>query len=118
MKIRKKILILVLLILVIIVLPKTCIASTISTDDYVGGTRLGAGETTEIAAMTSDILATIRNVGAIISVVVIAVIGIKYMLGSLEEKASYKENMILYVAGCFILMMATTIPSIVYKIMK
>ena len=37
------------------------------------------------------IIGILRTVGTIISVAVLAILGIKYMLGSVEEKATYKE---------------------------
>lgn len=81
-------------------------------------TTVDSTDAGKLTDMTSDILATIRSIGIISAVVVLSVIGIKYMLGSLDEKANYKENMVIYIIGCFLLMAATTIPSIVYDIMK
>ena len=63
-------------------------------------------------------LGTIKVVGICIAVVILTIIGLKYILSSLEEKAAYKENMIPYIAGCFLLACATTIPSIVYDIVN
>lgn len=90
----------------------------INTDVYKGGTTVTTADAGRLASTTANILAIIRNVGIISAVVVLSIIGIKYMLGSLDEKANYKENMLIYVVGCFLLAMATTIPSIVYDIMK
>ena len=64
------------------------------------------------------ILRIIRNCGAIASIVVMSIIGLKYMLASLDEKANYKENMIPYIVGCALLATCTTIPSIIYNIMQ
>lgn len=63
-----------------------------------------------------DILANIRVIGICISVVMLTVIGLKYILSSVDEKANYKENMTPYVVGCFLLASATTIPSIIYDL--
>lgn len=64
------------------------------------------------------ILATIKVIGICLAVIMLTIIGLKYMFGSLEEKANYKENIIPYIAGCFLLASATTIPSIVYDLVN
>ena len=56
-----------------------------------------------------NITELIRLVGTFIAVGVLMVIGIRYMMGSLEERASYKKSMIPYVIGCFILFGASYI---------
>ena len=48
----------------------------------------------DFAAKAGKVLAAINVVGAIISVVVLAGLGIKFMLGSVEEKATYKKDFI------------------------
>ena len=71
-----------------------------------------------VTTIAGKILRIIRNCGAIASIVVMSIIGLKYMLASLDEKANYKENMIPYIVGCALLATCTTIPSIIYNIMQ
>lgn len=49
------------------------------------------------------VLGWIKYLGILISVVVIAVIGIKYMFSSIEGKAEFKKSMIPYLIGCLLL---------------
>jgi len=42
------------------------------------------------------------------------VLGIKYMMGSAEEKAEYKKTMIPYIIGAILLFAATTIANAIY----
>ena len=51
----------------------------------------------------------IRTIGIFVAVGVIMIIGIKYMTGSLEEKANYKKSMFPYLIGCVLLFGASTI---------
>ena len=51
----------------------------------------------------------IQVVGTIIAVGVLMVIGIKYMMGSAEEKAEYKKTMLPYIIGAVILFAAVNI---------
>ena len=64
------------------------------------------------------VLGTVRNIGAIVSVLGIAVLGIRYMLGSLEEKANYKETMLPFIIGIAMTVGATAIITIVQNIAK
>lgn len=66
--------------------------------------------------MAGKILGIVRNCGVIVSVIALTIIGLKYMFGSLDEKANYKENMVPYIAGCALVAACTIIPSIIYSI--
>ena len=48
------------------------------------------------------IIQVIRVIGVVVAVVTLMVIGIKYMTGSVSEKAEYKKTMIPYLIGAFI----------------
>lgn len=61
------------------------------------------GASGQVGGTFSSLVKRIVNlaqlIGSGISVIVIAVISIKYMLGSVEDKAEYKKTMIPYVVG-------------------
>ena len=59
-------------------------------------------DTTSLNAKAGKILAYIRNIAVIAGVIVITILGVKYMTGSLEEKAEYKKSMIPYLIGVVI----------------
>lgn len=67
-------------------------------------------------SMTEKILGIINIVGTILSVVILMIIGIKYMLGSIEEKAEYKKTMMSYVIGAILLFAVPTIANVIYNI--
>lgn len=52
----------------------------------------------------------------IAAIIGIAIIGLKYMLGSLEEKAEYKKTMLPYIVGCFMLMGTSIIIGIIKSV--
>ena len=112
-----KVLILVILAVLIISFPLNINATQINPGDYEPN-PINQRDMGELPTVTADILATIRNIGAICSVVIMTIIGLKYMLSSLEERAEFKENFKLYVVGVLLLSMATIIPSVVYDIMN
>lgn len=61
------------------------------------------------------ILRVIRIIGIIGAVIGIAILGIKTMIGSLEEKAEYKEKILPFIIGCLIIVSSTFIVGQVYK---
>ena len=65
--------------------------------------------------MAGNILGAINAVGVVVSVVAFALIGIRYMLGSVEERANYKETMVPYLIGAVLLFATTTIVNVLYK---
>ena len=75
----------------------------------------GAGEETALKERAGIILGAINAIGVAVSVIGLVIIGIKYLLGSVEEKADYKKAMIPYIVGFILLIACTTIPNIIYK---
>lgn len=73
------------------------------------------GETGAIENTGKGILSIVSTIGSAISIIAIIALGIKYMLGSVEEKASYKKTLMPYFIGAIFVFGATTIPGIVYQ---
>ena len=74
------------------------------------------GHSTKLENKAEIILGVIQNVGTIVSVIVLMIIGIKYMIGSVEERSEYKKNMIPYLIGAVLLFSGTAIPQLIYKL--
>lgn len=70
----------------------------------------------EVQEKAGIILGYINTIGVVVSVITLIIIGIKYMLGSIEEKAEYKKTMMYYIIGAALLFAATTIPNILYNL--
>ena len=58
----------------------------------------------------------IRIVGSAVSIIAILLIGIKYMLGSIEEKAEYKKSMGPYIIGAIMVFGISNIVDILYQL--
>ena len=76
------------------------------------------GSETQLVQKASTVLGIINIIGIVSSVVILIIIGIKYMFGSIEEKAEYKSTIWTYILGAFLLFSATTIPNIIYHAMS
>lgn len=69
----------------------------------------------EMVEKVGIILGGIRNVSVVVSVIVLMIMGFKYIIGSVEEKANYKSSMLPYVIGCVLAVSGTTIVSYIYN---
>ena len=63
-----------------------------------------------------NVLGIVNVIGVVIAVIVLMILGLKYMFGSIEEKADFKKSAIIYVIGMIMLVSITTIANIIYKI--
>ena len=63
----------------------------------------------------NQVVGILRTAGVIISVVVLIVIGIKYMMGSAEEKAEYKKTFIPYIVGAALVFAASVFAQGIYE---
>ena len=69
-----------------------------------------------LLSKANKVLGYIKMTGTISSVIFISILGIKYMLGSVEEKAEYKETMKPYVIGCVLIFGTAQILGIISNI--
>ena len=69
----------------------------------------------QIESVGSSIVGILQTVGIVLSVVILIVLGIKYMMGSAEEKAEYKKTMIPYLIGAILIFAASNIASMIYS---
>ena len=98
--------------------------ATISVSSFATGTagdllqNLNTDQTVTIGGMqglANNIIGVIRAVGIIIAVVILLILGIKYMMGSAEEKADYKKSMIPYIVGAVLIFAGSTLVNIIYN---
>ena len=62
------------------------------------------------------IITILRNAGIVIAFIILMVLGIRYIMGSVEQKAEYKRTMLPYVIGAVALFAASGIATIVVNI--
>jgi len=75
--------------------------------DTVGGVTIdpstsgtAVDKTTQVGNM---IVGVIKVIGIFVAVAALMIVGVKYMMGSAEEKAEYKKVMIPYIIGALLL---------------
>ena len=77
----------------------------------------GAG-VSEVKTLGGKLMGVLQTAGVVISVIILIVLGIKYMMGSAEEKAEYKKTMLPYVIGAILTFGITNILAIVIDMTK
>ena len=80
--------------------------STSQIEDLFSG---GSASTTGITNVGKNIVSIITTIGIIVAVIVLLILGIKYMMGSASEKAEYKKTMIPYLVGAVLIFGASAI---------
>lgn len=72
-------------------------------------------DTSGIQATAGKIMGLIRNIAVIAGVILIGILGLKYMLGSTEEKAEYKKSFMPLIIGAVVVMGATQIATMIFS---
>lgn len=93
--------------------------TTFNPIQYIRGiNRDSTTDTNEINNIGNAIIGAIKGFGIVTSVVAMIVMGIRYMAGSVEEKAEYKKSMLPYFLGALMVFTITTFLSIIIDIAK
>lgn len=71
-----------------------------------------------ILPIANIIVWIVRTVGIAISVLMLSIIGIKYIMGSVEEKAEYKQTMWPYVVGAILIFGGSSLVNVIYEMLK
>ncbi|MCI9366086.1 MAG: hypothetical protein HFJ54_06010 [Clostridia bacterium] len=76
------------------------------------------GDNSKVVDIGNVIVGVVRTVGESIAVVMLAVIGIKYVMGSVEEKAEYKQTMWPYILGAALIFAGSALTNIIYELLN
>ena len=106
-----KIVAMIILAIMVVAVASTVFAA-IDPSTYKGESSVS---TTKIDSLGNTIIKIVSTVGSIASVLVLVVLGIKYMMGSAEEKAEYKKTLLPYVIGAALVFAASAIAGVVYN---
>lgn len=111
MKKASKIVMIVFIIMQIILISSSVLALE-SPSKYSGASFTG---TSGIETIGQQIISIVSTIGSVVSVIILVVLGIKYMMGSAEEKAEYKKTLMPYVIGAAFVFAASSIAGIVFS---
>ena len=115
-KVLKKFTIIAIILILFLAIFNTASNADVPTTIDPGDWKPSDLETTdvdEVLDIGGIIVSIIRTVGLVVSVVVLIIIGIKYMTGTVEEKADYKTSMTPYLIGVFIFFALSQLLSVI-----
>lgn len=110
---KKMVKILSAIVMIIMLISVTLSVFAVQPNEIVGSTD-GSGSN-EITNVGKSIVGILQTVGIVLSVIVLIVLGIKYMMGSAEEKAEYKKTMMPYIVGAALIFAASALAQVVYQ---
>ena len=87
-------------------------------DSFIGLGSNDKVQVSDLQAFSKNIYNILLTIGIVVAVISGIIIGIKYMLGSVEEKADIKGLLISYIAGCVIVFGAFAIWKLVVTILQ
>jgi len=70
---------------------------------------------TQATEIANVIVWVVRTIGQSIAVIMLLIIGIKYIMGSVEQKAEYKQSMLPYFIGAILIFAGASITQIIYS---
>ena len=113
---KKHILITLLLIAILIMIPIVSNADiNIDPGDFEPTGITGADD---FVSKANIIIGVIQAVGSIIAIIVLIIIGLRYMMAGVEEKADYKSTMIPYIVGCVLLFVISNLVAFIYNLVQ
>lgn len=116
-----KVLLIILVAISIVVSFSGIVNADVSIDTFSGSIKANKPdgiEDTTITNPTQSILYVIQAVGIAAGVIIIAYMGVKYITSSPEGKAELKKQAYVYILGAAFLMLAPTIASGVFNLLK
>lgn len=69
----------------------------------------------DVIKIANVVVWAVRIIGEAIAVIMLLIIGIKYVLGSAEEKAEYKQSIWPYILGAILIFAGAEVTNIIYK---
>lgn len=107
--------ILIVLLLTIILISFSCSVFAAKTGLNPGDIEATYGDAGTLKTKAGQIMGMIRNVAVVAAVIIIMVLGVKYMLGSVEEKAEYKKSFVPLIVGIVLVVSATAIATFIFN---
>ena len=115
-KTKKMVSIMIMVVMILFTMSAFVRVSASVVDTVIGQMGdIDGSQATGVAEIGGQIANILTTVGIVVAVVVLLILGIKYMMGSASEKAEYKKTMIPYLVGALLVLGASSIVKIVFS---
>lgn len=111
-----KIIAVLLIAIALITLSTTIVRATTGFEPIEPKPAGTAGE--KVTNTAGQILTIVRIVGMAVAVIMLTILGIKYVAASPNEKADYKKGMTVYVVGAVLLFGASALLSVIQRFVE
>lgn len=109
------ILLITVLLSLVFIIPNYSYADDIGLGDL--NSYQGSGTSSyKFQTKANKVFTIIKATGTVISVIMLTAIGIKFLLGSAEEKADYKKSLIPYIIGAAMIFLGSWLPQLIYDL--
>ena len=109
--------IIIMILLLLLGMNTVCSANGVNPGEIANGlTGTSSSAQQDVTNIGNQIIGVITTVGVVVAVVILLVLGIKYMMGSASEKAEYKKTMIPYLVGAILIFGASAITRVVVNL--
>ena len=108
--------ILIICIISFIFLSITGYCLAVGTSQYEGITQIDGTEMGPFATFGGQIVYILQFVGYSVAVIMLTVMGIKYIMSSPNDKADIKSKLVPYIIGAVLLFAGSTMLNIIYNI--
>lgn len=115
MKKSKVILSILIIFIVLLFIMQKSISASWFVEEFENSINAGKKTEKEIGAVGGNIVGIIQVVGTMVAVGMLGILGIKYALGSSEQKAEYKKSMIPYLVGAILIFGFSNITQVIYE---
>lgn len=107
----------ILMMAVMMIMVATPVFADVDPNTAISGINPIYSGNNDFVTKMGNIIGFLQWAGAIAGVLIITIFGIKYMMGSLEEKAEYKKTMIPFIVGAVVLFAAPQIAKLIFSIL-
>lgn len=116
-----KILTFIATVLIALTMLSTVVFAAVDSDGVINQMQrenINASQSQQLSSLGGKVLSALQVIGFIAGAVILVVLGLKYMMGSLEEKAEYKKTMIPYLVGAIIVIAAPTLAKGIFSMIQ
>lgn len=75
----------------------------------------GSIDDSQVVSFMDSLINIVAIVGSAVAIIALIVLGVKYMMGSAEEKAEYKKTLLPYVIGAVMVFGASMLTGFIYN---
>ena len=107
---------LLIAVMLITVMGQIVLAADVAISDFSAKGNWQSSDISGVTSIASKVLSAVRNIAIIVAVIMISVLGVKYMVGSVEEKANYKKAFIPMIVGAILVASAAAIAKALFNL--